>query len=453
MKAGNRTLKKNADRGLVFGSDIRYLSPRFLFLFLFAVVLSLATLVAALFFTIAWAVAGAFRKFSRAGERGKGEFEMVCVSHVPWDGVWQRNQQTMSRMSEREKVVYVRAANALEIADNPRHISSFFGKKMNEDLVVVSPITIWGDTRFGLVRKFNRWILLSFVRFGMLRAGFTGLPLVLWFYFPRSVYICGGLGESLVVYDIQDEYLTWTNATRDIGAREESLLKRAHIVFTGTNSLCRKKRKYNKNIHFIQNGVESEHFAAALKEETEVPEDVRELPRPVIGYFGLIGDRIDCDILEALADRHSGWSIVLIGPVREEMCAVPKRGNIICTGQREYETLPGYLKGFDVAIIPYLLNKTTMDLNPTKLLEYMAGGKPVVSTAMTDVVEFFSDHVGVAGSVEEFVELTERAVEDPDEEAVRKGIEFARGFTWEAMTERMRRMLLETLKSEKNRCG
>jgi glycosyltransferase involved in cell wall biosynthesis len=435
-------------QGLVFGSNIRYVSLKFLVLFFCAFLLCLATLVTALFFTLVWGARSAVRIFSSTKNEGKHEFEMVCVSHVPWDGVWQRNQQTMSRMSEKEKVVYVRAANALEIAANPRHLTSYFGRKITEDLVVVSPVILWGDTRFGLVRKFNRWILLSFIRFGMLRAGFTRLPLILWFYFPRSWYICGGLGESLVVYDIQDEYLTWTNATRDIGIREENLLKRSHIVFTGTNSLCRKKRKYNENIHFIQNGVESEHFAVALKEETEVPEDIRDVPHPVIGYFGLIGDRIDCNILENLADKHPDWSIVLIGPVREEMCSVPMRKNIICTGQREYETLPGYLKGFDVAVIPYLLNETTMDLNPTKLLEYMAGGRPVISTAMTDVVELFSDHVSVASSVEEFLELTEKAAEDPDEEMVRNGIEFALGFTWEAMTDRMRAMLLETLDSE-----
>ena len=183
-----------------------------------------------------------------------------------------------------------------------------------------------------------------------------------------------------------------------------------------------------------------------MREETEVPADLRALPRPVIGYFGLIGDRIDVSIIETLADRHPEWSIALVGPVREEMCAVPVRPNILVTGQRDYDLLPGYLKGFDVAIIPYLLNETTMDLNPTKLLEYLAGGRPVVSTAMTDVVELFGDYVAIAHDSEEFLRLTERAVENPDQERIGRGVEFAGGFTWEAMTARMRRLILESLK-------
>jgi glycosyltransferase involved in cell wall biosynthesis len=248
-----------------------------------------------------------------------------------------------------------------------------------------------------------------------------------------------------VVYDIQDEYLTWTNATRDIAIREQRLLMKSDLVFTGTNSLCKKKRKWNQNIHFVQNGVENEHFSLALKGDTEIPEDLVRLPRPVIGYFGLIGDRVDVSILEILADTHPEWSIALIGPVREEMCTVPDRDNIYLMGQKEYRSLPGYLKGFDVAIVPYLLNETTMDLNPTKLLEYLSGGKPVVSTAMTDVIELFSEYVGVARNREEFLALTQQAVESPDKVLINHGIEFAREFTWESMVERMGKMILEAL--------
>jgi glycosyltransferase involved in cell wall biosynthesis len=401
-----------------------------------AALMTVVTLAAALLMSIARAAWGVW-----PGGKGKrhGDFELVCVSHVPWDGVWQRNQQTMLRLSRTEKVVYVRPVTTRGVAGDPRILIYFFGKKINDRLIVVNPVILWGETRFGWIRKLNRFILISFIRFGMQRTGFTGLPLDL----------SGGLGESLTVYDIQDEYLTWTTAAKDIGIREQHLLKKADIVFTGTNSLLKKKKKYHRNIHFIQNGVESDHFAAALRQDTVVPEDLKALPDPVIGYFGLIGDRVDISLLERMADGHPEWSIVLIGPVREDTCTVPNKKNIYLLGEKPYQSLPGYLKGFDVAIIPYFMNETTMDLNPTKLLEYFAGGKPVVSTALTDVVELFGDYTYVAHDREEFLTLTEQVIRAPDHSHIEKSIAFARGFTWEAMAGRIRDLLLANLHAVK----
>lgn len=448
-------MNEQSKRGFLFGTNIQTRSLTFVLLLVRTVLVSMMTLGLSLGFRIFCLLKRLSNAIPGLHDSGtdKGVFELVCISHVPWDGLWQRNQQTMSRLSKSERVIYARSANALEISDNRKHLKYLLGKRIDKDLFVISPIILWGDTRLSLIRRMNRWILLSYIRFAMIRAGFTGLPKVLWFYFPRSEYLCGGLGEHLIVYDILDEYTTWTNATRDIVLRERNLLEKADLVITGTNSLCKKKRKWNPNIHFVQNGVEKDHFRRAMNESTEVPDDLKPYPHPVIGYFGLLGDRIDVSIIEKLADRHSEWTIALVGPVREEMCALPERPNILVTGQREYDMLPGYLKGFDVAIIPYLLNETTMDLNPTKLLEYLAGGKPVVSTAMTDVVELFSDYVGVAHDSEQFLMLTESAVENPDEDHIARGIRFANGFTWEAMAERIRDLIIESLEKRTSGCS
>jgi glycosyltransferase involved in cell wall biosynthesis len=437
---------KTSNKRTFHGTDIPYFSMKFLTVIFLATLLSLTTVLVAVVFSVISAVGRMVKTPSGTKRVDDGEFELVCLSHVPWDGLWQRNQQTMSRLSVTEKVIYARPVHTIEASLNRRHLSCFFGKRGDGNLLVINPVIFWGDTRLRSIQRLNRWIILSNLKFGMMRAGFKDLPLVLWLYFPRWWYIYGGLGEDLLVYDIQDDYVTWTTATRDTATREQNLLERSHLVFTGTNSLSRNKRRWNQNIHFVQNGVESDHFSRALREDTVIPEDIRDLPHPIIGYFGLIGDRVDVSIIEILADRHPEWSILLIGPVRDEMCDVPVRDNIYLTGQRDYDTLPGYLKGFDVAIIPYLLNDTTMDLNPTKLLEYLAGGKPVVSTAMTDVAELFSDYVGVAHDPLEFLALTEEAVEKPDESLIERGIEFANGFTWEEMARRMREMILEMLK-------
>ncbi len=446
-------MNEQAKRGLLFGIRIQTRSLTFVLLLIRTVLISMMTLSLSLGFRLLCLLKRLSDGIPGFGDPGaeRGIFELVCISHVPWEGLWQRNQQTMSRLSKSEKVIYARSANALEIADNRKHLKYLMGKEIEKDLFVISPVILWGDTRFDLIRRLNRWILISYIRFAMIQAGFTALPRVLWFYFPRSEYICGGLGENLIVYDILDEYTTWTTATRDIVIRERNLLEKADLVITGTNSLCKKKREWNPNIHFVQNGVEKDHFGQALDERTEVPSDLKPYPRPVIGYFGLLGDRIDVSIIEKLTDKHPEWTIALVGPVREDMCTLPERPNILVTGQRDYETLPGYLKGFDVAIIPYLLNETTMDLNPTKLLEYLAGGKPVVSTAMTDVVELFSEYVRVAHDSEEFLELTERAVENPDKDQISRGVLLANGFTWEAMATKIRGLVIDSL--EKKRSG
>jgi glycosyltransferase involved in cell wall biosynthesis len=432
-------------KGTIPGTHIRIASTRFVAVAALAAGLTVFTIAAAVVCTAIRLVADRLG-LSPGRRRSDGSaFDLLCLSQVPWQGMWQRNQHTMSRLARNGRVIYARPISTIEAADNPRHLAFVFGPEVRENLRVVSPVILWGDTRSGSVRWLNRLLVASSLRFALWRAGGGGLPVVLWFYFPRWDYLCGALGESLVVYDIQDDYTTWTNATRDIAERERRLLRRADVVFTGTRSLCRRKVGLHPDMRFVQNGVESAHFARARADETEIPAALAGLPRPVIGYFGLIGDRIDTGILDLLAERHPEWSIVLVGPVREEMCAVPDRPNIHLTGPADYADLPGYLKGFDVAIIPYLLNETTMDLNPTKLLEYLAGGRPVVSTAMHDVVELFGDRVGVARDPEEFLALTEAAVDRPDPERIERNVEFAMGFTWDAMVERMRSMVIDAL--------
>jgi hypothetical protein len=174
-----REMNPQSGIGYLFGTDIKILSLKFVYLVLLATFMTLITLGASLFFSIIWLIwRDSGSSYEENEVQGRGGFSIVCISHVPWDGVWQRNQQTMARFSESEKVIYLRSANTLEISANPRHLYYFFGNKITENLLVINPVILWGDTRFGLIRRVNRWILLSFIRFGMIRSKIGFLPVV-----------------------------------------------------------------------------------------------------------------------------------------------------------------------------------------------------------------------------------------------------------------------------------
>ena len=195
----------------------------------------------------------------------------------------------------------------------------------------------------------------------------------------------------------------WTSWPTSPGRRpglieaEARLLERADVVFTGGRSLYESKRDRNPNVHCFPSAVDADHFARALDAELAVPDDLAGLPGPVFGYYGVVNERLDYDLIARLADAPGVGSVVLVGPtIKVDPASLPRRANLHYLGQRSYDELPAYLKGFDVCIMPWALNEATRTISPTKTLEYMAAGKPIVSTAVRDVVRDHGDLVFVA---------------------------------------------------------
>jgi glycosyltransferase involved in cell wall biosynthesis len=237
-------------------------------------------------------------------------------------------------------------------------------------------------------------------------------------------------------------------------------LEKADVVFTGGYRLFESKSRFHDNCHFYGCGVDFEHFGRARDEKTIVPPDMRSLRHPVLGYFGVVDERMDYELIAKLADASPRWSVAIVGPVAKvEERTLPHRRNIHWLGGREYSQLPAYCKGFDVCLMPFALNESTEFINPTKALEYMAAGRPIVSTAVPDVVRNFGSVVQVAADHEEFVASCRDAVAKPDAEAIEQGLKIATENSWESIVAKMEQHIAEalagkcTLKTKRNRCS
>lgn len=272
---------------------------------------------------------------------------------------------------------------------------------------------------------------------------------VQWFYDPMAVTsFAGQLGEIATVYDCMDELAQFRFAPPEIRKREQELLARADVVFTGGRGLYESKRKSHSNCHFYGCGVDVTHFGRARLTETVVPAELAALSKPVLGYIGVIDERMDYELIARLADAEPSWSVVMVGPVcKVDDSVLPRRPNLHWLGRREYSELPGCAKGFDVCLMPFALNEATEFINPTKTLEYMATGRMIVSTAVPDVVSNFSSVVKIGRNPDQFISLCREASECPDWGRIERGMEMAAANTWDRIVGELEERIQDVLLS------
>lgn len=337
---------------------------------------------------------------------------ILCLSHLAWDFVWQRPQHLLSRLARHYPVLYVNEPQLTTVQTRP------YLKRIAETSGVKAWQPFFPDRREILENWRNVYITLVqelLLDQGWLRRSRTGLaavrPLIVWFYSPTPFYLLDHLPADLVVYDVMDELANFKNAAADLPEREAKLLAQADLVFTGGRSLYQARQGRHPHLHLFTSGVEPEHFARALSPATEVSAEIAALPRPILGYYGVIDERIDLNLLDTLAAEHPTWSIVMVGPVAKiEAKDLPRRPNLYYPGQQPYSKLPHFLKGFDVCLMPFQINAATRYISPTKTLEYMAAHKPIVSTPVPDVVANWADVVSIAANPAEFAAAIEAAL-------------------------------------------
>jgi glycosyltransferase involved in cell wall biosynthesis len=219
-------------------------------------------------------------------------------------------------------------------------------------------------------------------------------------------------------------------------------------VFAGGPKLGREKRKFNANTHAYGCGVDVRHFSRAQDSRAELPPEVAQLPRPVYGFFGVVDERMDYELLARLADDNAAGSVVLVGPwTKIDPAEFPKKQNLHFLGGRDYENLPRYAAAFDVCLAPFALNEATEYINPTKILEYMATGRPVVSTPIEDVFLQFSDVVEIGSSHDDFCARCREAALAPNQDKIARGLMMAANNTWDAVVENLERHIQEFLTS------
>lgn len=371
-------------------------------------------------------------------------FPIIVHCHLRWDFVWQRPQQIFSRLAGKHRIAFIEEPMlTTEPADATPRLEVSEPQPNIVRIVPVLPASLSGtDAQCMAVLALVRQALHSHP----LLIGQFERP-VQWFYSPMTApCLLGKFGAHGVVYDCMDELANFRFAPADIAAREQFLMSHADIVFTGGYQLFQAKSRHHPNVHFHGCGVDVAHFGRARLAQTEVPASVATLPRPVFGYFGVIDERLDYTLIAALAERYPDASIVMAGPLAKvERDQLPDLSNIHWLGQQSYEALPALVKGFDVCLMPFALNEATRYINPTKTLEYMAAGKPIVSTAVADVVRNFTPVVDVARSQDGFVQAVERAWRQPDAALIDQGVERAQGASWKSTVATMRREIQHAL--------
>lgn len=290
--------------------------------------------------------------------------------------------------------------------------------------------------RHAIVRRANRWLILASLKLLLWRLGVR--EPIAWFHVPHLASVAGRLGERLSVFYCIDDYAALPDV--DAGAvreMDDELTRRADLVFVASETLLERKRRLNPETYVSPHGVDFPHFVRAQDPALPVPDDVAALPRPIVGYFGLIESRIDLGLMAWLADRRPGWTFLMIGRLAVSEAETPRRRNLVYLGRRPYETLPAYGKAFSAAIIPYVLNEMNLHANPIKLREYLAMGKPVVSVS-TPEIDRFASHVRIGRSREELLAHLDAAVErglTPAE--IEAQCALVSRMTWDATLERV----------------
>ena len=328
---------------------------------------------------------------------------LICFSHLRWNFVFQRPQHLMSRFARDMNVIYWE-----EPVDIGRRETAYLQVRQAEDCPNVRvavphlPAGIPEDAREAALQR-------------LLDAHLAALhgPLIAWYYTPMMLPFSRDIEPDVTVYDAMDELSKFKFAPVHLLDLEQELIDRADIVFTGGSSLYEAKKDRHPRVHCFPSSVDRTHFAKARAGLFD-PADQEDLPRPRLGFYGVIDERFDTELLARAAEMRPDWSFVMVGPVvkisEEEL---PKRPNIHYLGGKTYGQLPSYLSGWDVALMPFAMNESTQFISPTKTPEYLAGGKPVVSTPVRDVVRHYGQLEGVkiASTPEEFVAACEQALE------------------------------------------
>lgn len=367
-------------------------------------------------------------------------FPIVVHSHLRWSFVWQRPQQTQSRLASRHPILFVEEPTRSSDADSDR----LRLRDVQPNLTVAEPClsdrVASNRTDQARVLTLLREALPPAVRDRFAHAAH-------WLYTPLMLPQIDAFEDPLaVVYDCMDELSKFDHASPEIPERERELIRRADLVFTGGYELYLSKRALHPRVRFFGCGVDYDHFRSAAS--AQVPADLDSIRGPRLGYVGVIDERLDYELIARLAEAAPDCAVVMIGPVvKVDPAKLPRATNIHYLGARPYEQLPAYLAGFSVCLMPFAMNEASAFINPTKTLEYLATGKPVVSTPVRDVVRLFSEVVTIADS-DAFPAAVGSVLASGARNRAR-AIEISRGSSWELIVGEMELLLARIVQQRK----
>ncbi|MFO0813224.1 MAG: glycosyltransferase [Gemmatales bacterium] len=344
--------------------------------------------------------------------------DMLCFSH-DWKSDPLSKTHLMRQLSKDNRILWINSIGYRAPTASTRDIKRAWAKlqaatesvkEVIPNLYVLSPLAIpaWGKP---WIQSLNRRLLVWQVKRAMRQLRFTS-P-INWVFNPAAAVVTGRLNESQIIYYCVDEYTAFSGVPSEALIKmEQQLLQRADLIIVSSERLLQSKQQFPEKTFLVRHGVDYDHFRKAVSPETAIPEDLAKLPRPVLGYFGLMSeDWVDVPLLIKVAEKFPHASLVLLGKVTMDLGKLTTLPNVHLLGRQPYGSLPAYCKGFDVALIPFPISEVTLNANPLKAREYLAAGLPTVSTAIPEVEVL--GQCGIGHSHEEFIHRIEEALLQP----------------------------------------
>jgi len=366
---------------------------------------------------------------------------LVVLSHLRWDFVFQRPQHLMSRFAQTGNVLFI---------EEPVHKPGDPGYTVSHpctNVAVIKPHTPLQNPGFEGKQTAVLAPVIEEVVQQMAPEDYSA-----WFYTPMALPLLDVLKPQAVIYDCMDELSAFAYAPPQLKRRERALLKRADLVFTGGPSLYRAKRSHNPATHCFPSAVDTRHFSRGADRANALP-SLAGIAKPRLGFFGVVDERFDCELLGTIAAMRPDWQFCIVGPVvKIDPSLLPRLSNVHYFGQQPYADLPGFIAGWDVCLLLFAQNDATRFISPTKTLEYMAAARPVVSTPVVDVVDLYGDLVSIARSPEEFVSACEALLAETADErilreaAMRRKVET---LTWDNTAKAMAAVIAETVDAQR----
>lgn len=363
-------------------------------------------------------------------------YDLVVLSHLRWDFVYQRPQHLLTRCARERRVFFVEEPMGY---DGPPRMDV----SVREDGLHVA--TPW--IQQGLTPEEGETLQQGLL--DTLMAEYQIKQYVLWYYTPMAMGFSAHLKPIATVYDCMDELSAFAGASRKLRDHEQELFGRANVVFTGGQSLYESKKTQHHRVFAFPSSVDVQHFAQARQAQPD-PADQAAIPHPRIGFFGVIDERLDIDLVRSIAALRPDWHLVMIGPVAKvDPESLPRAANIHYLGGKSYKDLPKYLSGWDVAILPFARNESTRFISPTKTPEYLAAGRPVVSTSIRDVVRPYGEQqlVRIADAPEAFVDAIGAALAEDASLRLRTVDAYLSTISWDRTWSQMRERIQQAIDS------
>lgn len=343
---------------------------------------------------------------------------MLCFSHLRWSFVYQRPQHLLTRLQREAQVLFFeepifdgRASADLRVEVQPSGV------------IVLTPLLPVGAS----AAESQRMLLDNFLPAKRMKCSLA------WYYTPMALPFTRHLELDAVVYDCMDELTNFDGAPRELPSLEQELFQRADVVFVGGKSLYEVKRHRHSNTHLFPSSIDRDHFVVARRAMDD-PADQKAIPRPRIGFFGVLDERLDRELLREVAEQQPTWQFVLVGPtVKITLESLPELPNLHYLGQKKYEELPAYLANWDVAMLPFAQNASTRFISPTKTPEYLAAGRATVSTPIPDVIDPYGLNglAEIAQGAQEFRRAIEKLLEPRDPEWLERVDAYLRDLSWD----------------------